>query len=70
MRIVKLGVEEQEIICSRCNSTIAFHKYDIKRHEHTTHLGYGDYERYEKEYIICPICNNDITLNEKEWLIK
>ena len=69
MKIVKLGVEEKEITCSRCNSIISFHKYDIKTTEHTTHLGDGEYERYKKVYIVCPVCNKDLILEEKEYRV-
>lgn len=64
MRIVKIEVEEQEKKCIHCNSTIAFHKYDIQKHEEINHLGYGDFERHGTEYIICPVCNKRIVLAE------
>lgn len=68
MKVIKLGndIELNKHKCHKCDSLLSYTKYDIQ-------TSYGDWirtgtessMRYIAKYIICPVCNEKITL--KSW---
>ena len=58
MRVVEMGkLPEKEVVCKKCNSTLAYTEADIK-HECEELFG----EMHSHSNVTCPVCGYHITL--------
>ena len=58
MRVIEMGkLPEKEVVCKKCNSTLAYTEADIKTE--TDEL-FG--ELHSHSDVICPVCGYSITI--------
>lgn len=69
MKIIKRGtlkIKEEKpitVTCDKCGSIIEFEPKEIMTYSYRDSFGCGKLCG-KKEWVICPICNNDIILHE------
>ena len=61
--VIKRG--ERVVTCNRCSSDMKYEESDIKKEKFSITGGKSGYKEGYKEFIVCPVCENCIQLEEK-----
>lgn len=71
MKVLKYGDGHlHTTICEECKSELEYSTNDIDTiiSDHETHLDDGIIERWQKSYIVCPVCKHHIELGAQKIL--